>query len=92
MYFLYSHFPDIATLSPLQAMDRVHRIGQKRPVRVIRFLMKDSIEERMIALQDSKAALGKGSLEKLHPAEKRKARLTALKDLFQVEDVEELWH
>jgi SNF2 family DNA or RNA helicase len=80
------------SLIPLQAMDRVHRIGQKRPVRVMRFLMKDSIEERMIALQDSKAALGKGSLEKLRPAEKRKARLTALKDLFQVEDVEELWH
>jgi SWI/SNF-related matrix-associated actin-dependent regulator of chromatin subfamily A3 len=78
--------------SPLQAMDRVHRIGQKRPVRVMRFLMKDSIEERMVALQDSKAALGKGALEKLRPDEKRKARLTALKDLFQVEDVEELWH
>lgn len=29
-----------------QAMDRVHRIGQVRPVRVIRLLMKDSIEER----------------------------------------------
>lgn len=27
-------------------MDRVHRIGQTRPVRVIRFLMEDSIEER----------------------------------------------
>jgi SWI/SNF-related matrix-associated actin-dependent regulator of chromatin subfamily A3 len=74
-----------------QAMDRVHRIGQKRPVRAIRFLMNDSIEERMVALQDSKAALGKGSLEKLQPEEKRKARLTALRDLFQVEDVEESW-
>jgi SNF2 family DNA or RNA helicase len=58
----------------------------------MRFLMKDSIEERMVALQDAKAALGKGALEKLRPEEKRKARLTALKDLFEVEDEEQLWH
>jgi hypothetical protein len=45
----------------------------------------------MVALQDSKAALGKGSLEKLQPEEKRKARLTTLKDLFEVQDIEELW-
>ena len=28
-----------------QAMARVHRIGQKRPVTTIRFVMKDSLEE-----------------------------------------------
>jgi SWI/SNF-related matrix-associated actin-dependent regulator of chromatin subfamily A3 len=28
-----------------QAMDRVHRIGQTRPVHVVRFIMQDSIEE-----------------------------------------------
>jgi len=75
-----------------QAMDRVHRIGQKRPVRVMRFLMKDTLEERMVSLQDAKAALGKGSLEKLSPDEKRKARLTAMKDLFEIEDVPQIWH
>lgn len=74
-----------------QAMDRIHRIGQRRPVRVYRLLMADSIEERMVGLQDAKAALGKGSLEKLSPEEKRKARLTALLDLFRVEQVEEYW-
>jgi SWI/SNF-related matrix-associated actin-dependent regulator of chromatin subfamily A3 len=72
-------------------MDRVHRIGQTRPVRVLCFVMKDSLEERLIALQDSKAALGKGSMEKLSADEKRKARITVLKDLFQVMDVNELW-
>lgn len=74
-----------------QAMDRVHRIGQTRKVRVMRFLMKDSIEERLVGLQDSKAALGKGSMEKLTPEEKRKARLTALMDLFQIEPPEQEW-
>jgi SWI/SNF-related matrix-associated actin-dependent regulator of chromatin subfamily A3 len=72
-------------------MDRVHRIGQTRPVRVLRFIMKDSLEERMLALQESKAALGKGTMEKLSADEKRKARITDLKDLFEVQDVEVLW-
>lgn len=33
-------------------MDRVHRIGQSRPVRVIRFIMKDSIETRSELVTD----------------------------------------
>lgn len=44
-----------------------------------------------MAIQESKAALGKGSLEKLPLEEKRKARMTTLRDLFQVNDIEELW-
>ena len=69
-----------------QAMDRVHRIGQKRDVRVIRFVMEDSIEGRMIALQEAKAALGKGAMEKLKPEEFRKARIGDLKSLFSIRD------
>ena len=74
-----------------QAMDRIHRIGQTRPVRCIRFLMRDSIEERFIKYQNSKEALGKGSMEKLSHIEQRKAKLTQLKDLFQVNDEEVAW-
>jgi SWI/SNF-related matrix-associated actin-dependent regulator of chromatin subfamily A3 len=66
----------------LQAQDRIHRIGQTRPVRVVRFVMKDSIEERMIALQESKAAISKGALQKLSPKELRKTRIQDLKSLF----------
>ena len=72
-------------------MDRVHRIGQKRTVRVHRLLMHGSMEERMVKLQEAKATLGKGSLEKLTPMEKRRARLTALKDLFEIEDKVQEW-
>jgi SNF2 family DNA or RNA helicase len=67
-----------------QAMDRVHRIGQTRNVRVVRFIMAGSIEDRMVALQEAKATMGKGAMEKLKPEEQRKARITALKELFLI--------
>jgi DNA repair protein RAD5 len=72
-----------------QAMDRVHRIGQTRKVRVYSFVMKDSIEERMVALTKAKAALGKGSMEKLSPKEECRAKLTAMKDLFEICDIDD---
>lgn len=67
-----------------QAMDRVHRIGQKLSVRVLRFVMKGTIEERMVALQQMKEAIAKGSMEKLKPDETRKARVADLKSLFDL--------
>ena len=32
-------------------MDRVHRLGQRRPVRVVRFATRETIEERILELQ-----------------------------------------
>jgi SWI/SNF-related matrix-associated actin-dependent regulator of chromatin subfamily A3 len=57
----------------MQAYDRVHRVGQVREVRGVRFMMKDSIEERMVVVQEAKQALGKGSLEKMSKADQEKA-------------------
>ncbi|KAF7803986.1 putative SWI/SNF-related matrix-associated actin-dependent regulator of chromatin subfamily A member 3-like 1 [Senna tora] len=37
-----------------QAMDRVHRIGQKEEVKIVRLITKDSIEERILKLQEKK--------------------------------------
>ena len=47
--------------------------------------MKGSIEERMLAIQESKLALAKGSLEKLTSEEIRKARVADLKSLFDLD-------
>ncbi|OIW15493.1 hypothetical protein TanjilG_32897 [Lupinus angustifolius] len=49
-----------------QAMDRVHRIGQKEDVKVVRLVAQNSIEERILMLQEKKKklareAFGKGS-------------------------------
>lgn len=50
--------------------------------------MAGSIEDRMVALQEAKATIGKGAMEKLKPEEQRKARITALKELFLLDKSE----
>ena len=40
-----------------QAVDRAHRIGQTRPVLVYRMVARDTIEERVVELQQRKAEL-----------------------------------
>ncbi|OPY91070.1 MAG: RNA polymerase-associated protein RapA [Syntrophus sp. PtaU1.Bin208] len=46
-----------------QRIGRVHRLGQKRPVRVINFVTKDSIEERILGLLRFKKSLFTGALD-----------------------------
>ena len=41
----------------LQAADRTHRIGQTRPVSTIKLVMRDSVEEKVLALQERKRRL-----------------------------------
>ncbi|KAI8089312.1 SNF2 family N-terminal domain-containing protein [Halteromyces radiatus] len=45
-----------------QAIDRVHRIGQKLPVYVTRLLIDRTIEQKIIKLQEHKARIAKGAL------------------------------
>jgi SNF2 family DNA or RNA helicase len=46
-----------------QAIDRVHRIGQEEEVHVIRFVVKNSVEERIMALQKSKTKIASDALD-----------------------------
>jgi SNF2 family DNA or RNA helicase len=45
-----------------QAIGRVHRIGQQRPVHVYRILIPDTVEDRIQNLQDEKRRLVQGTL------------------------------
>ncbi len=45
-----------------QAADRTHRIGQDKPVFVYRLVAKDTVEERILVLQDKKRAVAEAAL------------------------------
>ncbi|XP_063941817.1 ATP-dependent helicase rhp16 [Daucus carota subsp. sativus] len=45
-----------------QAQDRVHRIGQFKPVRVVRFVIEGSVEERILELQEKKQLVFEGTV------------------------------
>jgi DNA repair protein RAD16 len=47
----------------LQAIQRAHRIGQTREVKAVRFVTKDSVEERMIHLQGKKMLVFEGTVD-----------------------------
>jgi SWI/SNF-related matrix-associated actin-dependent regulator of chromatin subfamily A3 len=40
-----------------QAVDRVHRLGQQRETKVFRLVVEDSVEERVLGIQDEKRKL-----------------------------------
>ena len=68
----------------LQAIDRVHRMGQKRDVNIVNYIMRDSVEERIRTLQDKKLKLAEMSMEKkMSKAEEAKKRIEELHELFK---------
>uniref|UniRef100_A0A7S4NGY3 Uncharacterized protein n=1 Tax=Paramoeba aestuarina TaxID=180227 RepID=A0A7S4NGY3_9EUKA len=46
-----------------QAIDRVHRMGQKRPVFVTRFVIQGTIEERILKLQQKKSEIAQSTID-----------------------------
>ena len=66
----------------LQAADRTHRIGQTRPVSSIKLVVKDSIEEKILALQGKKQEIFDNLIE--NPASfSDKLSVEELRFLFQ---------
>ncbi|KAI1102599.1 DNA repair protein rad-5 [Jackrogersella minutella] len=64
-----------------QAIDRVHRMGQEDEVKVYRFIVKESVEERMLKVQDRKKFIAT-SLGMMSDEEKRLQRVEDIKELL----------
>ncbi|GME78324.1 unnamed protein product [Ambrosiozyma monospora] len=54
-----------------QAADRIHRIGQFRPIKIVKLVIEDSIESRIIELQEKKANMVKATLDRDQAAANR---------------------
>lgn len=67
----------------LQAMARIHRDGQKRPVKIYRFLMAGGMDEKIYQRQVTKMGLADSVMD----GKKNEASFSAaeLKDLFRLE-------
>ncbi|POS86791.1 hypothetical protein EPUL_001752 [Erysiphe pulchra] len=84
---VYVMEPQYNPASEAQAVDRVHRLGQKREVETKRYIMRDSFEEKMLILQDKKKKLASLSMDgekgRIDKAEAARKRLEDLRSLFK---------
>lgn len=82
---VYVMEPQFNPAAEAQAVDRVHRLGQKREVVITRFIMEKSFEEKMLELQRKKRVLADLSMgrEKISKAEAARKRLEDLRSLFR---------
>lgn len=67
-----------------QAIDRAHRIGQNNPVKVHRVLIEETVEDRIIALQEKKRALISEALDEKSAANIGRLGVQELAYLFGV--------
>lgn len=85
---VYTMEPNYNPAAEAQAVERVHRLGQTREVIIKRFIMEDTIEQKILKLQDKKMALAEFSIERstmktLSKTEAAKAKLDDLKMLLR---------
>ena len=64
-----------------QAIDRVHRMGQEGEVRVVRFVVSESIEGRMLKIQERKKFIA-SSLGMMSEEERKMQRIEDIKELL----------
>ncbi|MDI1291311.1 MAG: SNF2-related protein [Methylobacter sp.] len=66
-----------------QAADRVYRIGQDKPVFVYKLITENTVEEKIIAMQDKKRALAEGIYQEGAKEESLKLTAEDLTALFE---------
>ena len=54
--------PVVEPAAEYQAIDRAHRIGQHKPIKAVRFIIRNTVEERILRLQDKKRLVFEGTV------------------------------
>ncbi|MFQ6663207.1 hypothetical protein Gotur_030809 [Gossypium turneri] len=67
-----------------QAMDRVHRIGQKEDVKIVRLIARNSIEERVLELQERKKKLATEAFGRKGPKNRKEVTIDDLRTLMSL--------
>jgi SWI/SNF-related matrix-associated actin-dependent regulator 1 of chromatin subfamily A len=76
-----THDVDFNPFNDLQAEDRCHRIGQKKPVKVIKMVSKETVDEDIYAMQQRKAKMNAAIME--NDSEWNKKARTERDDVLQ---------
>ncbi|CAZ80188.1 unnamed protein product [Tuber melanosporum] len=77
--------PQFNPAAESQAIDRIHRLGQTRPVTTTRYIMRDSFEMKIVELQKKKTELANLSMSsgRLSGKDAMAKKLEDLKTLFR---------
>lgn len=70
----------------MQAVDRAYRIGQKKEVKVYRILTAETVEDRIIALQERKKEIVEAALDETESMKIGRLNVSELKFLFNTRD------
>ncbi|ODA83214.1 hypothetical protein RJ55_01725 [Drechmeria coniospora] len=70
----------------MQAVDRAYRIGQNREVNVYRILTRETVEDRIIALQERKKEIVEAALDETESMKIGRLNVNELKFLFNTRD------
>ncbi|HBH36261.1 MAG TPA: hypothetical protein DDW45_07895, partial [Gammaproteobacteria bacterium] len=65
-----------------QAMDRAHRIGQENPVFVYKLITENTVEEKILAMQERKRSLAEGIYDESKQQGQWKLSADELSELF----------
>jgi len=60
--YIYLMDPWWNPAAEMQAVDRTHRLGQYRPIKAVRFIAEDTVEERILQLQEKKRLVFDGTV------------------------------
>jgi len=60
--YIYLMDPWWNPAAEMQAIDRTHRLGQYRPIRAVRFIAENTVEERILQLQEKKRLVFDGTV------------------------------